>query len=402
LETPYEHELGGGRSAIRFVNRRIEAEYRAHLAHRSEINVRRQLLIGLVMLGGLTGLDFLLMTPAFSSLSLKIRFFAMVLPILATYSLTYFRRALWLRQLSGVTTAIAVALASLIIAEIGRRAGQPVINGGYFIVILFAYFFIGLRYPIAVFTSFTIVAIYIAVTVVAGEASANEVIYASFYSFSFAGICALGAGQLELARRRDFLNEHILRYRAGIDVLSGVANRAAFDVSLEAFWNEAVTQRVSLALLMVDIDQFKAYNDHYGHQAGDRAISRVAQVLKGQLRRPQDFVARYGGEEFAVILADISLPAALKMAEDIRSSVQNEAIEHEASNVEKVVTVSIGMALVEPYLTERSREGLVQIADQALYEAKSQGRNRVVAANAAAAIEKTGVFSLPNAQNQSD
>jgi two-component system cell cycle response regulator len=146
-----------------------------------------------------------------------------------------------------------------------------------------------------------------------------------------------------------------------------------------------------LSLLLTDIDHFKSVNDTYGHPVGDKVLKRVAQVLAAQARRT-DLVARYGGEEFAMLLYDVDVPAVDKLAERIRKGVVALALEHRDSRV-GVVTISIGAAVVEPSAERRAR-GAVQLADEALYQAKTRGRNRVevLAADAHKALE-TGVFA---------
>jgi diguanylate cyclase (GGDEF)-like protein len=290
-------------------------------------------------------------------------------------------------------------LTALVIAELGRRSAQPAIAGGQFVVILFAYLFLGLRYTVAVATSFSLVAIFLGFALFAGERGAPVVIYAAYNLMFFSAICAIGAGQLERARRRDFLNERILVHRAGIDELSGLANRRSFDRKLDELWQNATENHTSLALMMIDIDHFKAFNDHYGHQAGDKTITSVAQVLQQQLARPADFVARYGGEEFVVVLPDIRPAAARQLAERIRAAVLAKGISHQKSSAGQQVTVSIGLAYVEPHSTDRSRQGLIQMADEALYSAKGQGRNRVVDAADIGNFEATGMFQIKAALN---
>ena len=128
-------------------------------------------------------------------------------------------------------------------------------------------------------------------------------------------------------------------------------------------------------MLLVDVDHFKAYNDRYGHQAGDRALRHVAQVLQKLVPRPQDLLARYGGEEFAVLLYDLDAAEIDKLAQRMRKAVVGLALEHRDSGA-GVVTISVGVAIVEPSL-ERHARGAVQLADEALYQVKTRGRNRV-------------------------
>ena len=161
------------------------------------------------------------------------------------------------------------------------------------------------------------------------------------------------------------------------DALTGLANRRHFDLALVEEWARAQRSGQPLALLMVDVDFFKPYNDHYGHQAGDDCLRRVAHFLRGAARRAGDLVARYGGEEFAVVAADTDLAAALSLAEAMRATVAAAAIPHAVTPVAGgTATVSIGVAVTVSKFGE-TPERLLLRADAALYLAKSQGRNRV-------------------------
>lgn len=160
-----------------------------------------------------------------------------------------------------------------------------------------------------------------------------------------------------------------------IDPLTGVANRRGFDEGLGRLAREARRSGLPLSLLMVDVDCFKAYNDAYGHLAGDRCLQRIAAALGQSLYRPQDFLARYGGEEFAILLPETSAEAAMRIAERVRAMVEAMALEHHASPVAEHVTLSIGLASAVP--ADGAEQQLVSAADQALYAAKEAGRNQV-------------------------
>jgi diguanylate cyclase (GGDEF)-like protein len=172
-------------------------------------------------------------------------------------------------------------------------------------------------------------------------------------------------------------------------------NRRAFDEHLLRVWQHALRDQRSIAVLMIDIDHFKRYNDDFGHQAGDLALRSVARIIQGFARRPLDLAARYGGEEFAVILYDLALPHVQEMAESLRKGVQNLQIEpHEAEAAPgREVTVSVGVGLAAPVIG-RTPQGAVQLADEALYEAKQAGRNRVVVKGTDAyMLLNTGAFT---------
>lgn len=163
------------------------------------------------------------------------------------------------------------------------------------------------------------------------------------------------------------------------DGLTGVANRRQFEDAFEREWRRAQRVRGPIALLMIDIDEFKKYNDRYGHQGGDECLQKVAATLKGALGRASDVVARYGGEEFSVILPGSDQQQAIATAERLRQRVEQLQMPHEASTVGKTVTISVGVASLRP--SERDRgETLLSAADQALYGAKRGGRNRTCAA----------------------
>lgn len=153
------------------------------------------------------------------------------------------------------------------------------------------------------------------------------------------------------------------------DALTGTANRR----SMENFLDDALLQAEPFALLMLDVDYFKRYNDHYGHQAGDACLVKVADIVKTSVRTPADLVARYGGEEFVIVLPASSLDDAVRVAERIQTNLREISLPHAASEVSEMVTVSMGITLSKD---GDSAYGIIARADEALYRAKQQGRNR--------------------------
>jgi diguanylate cyclase (GGDEF)-like protein len=184
------------------------------------------------------------------------------------------------------------------------------------------------------------------------------------------------SGTVERERR---LLDHAesLRARSYVDGLTGIANRRYFDVALDRELRRAQRLGGSLSLLLTDIDSFKAYNDHFGHQAGDTCLSAVAQALAGRLKRPADVAARYGGEEFAAILPDTDAVQARKLAESIREYVASLNLPHAPTAVRPYVTLSIGVASLDKGRLDDAK-ALIEAADKALYAAKRGGRDRVV------------------------
>ena len=200
--------------------------------------------------------------------------------------------------------------------------------------------------------------------------------------------CLIGAivcRDSERSHRRNFLEAALLGDLVARDGLSGLMNRRAFDEHLARVWQHALRDQRSIAVLMIDIDHFKRYNDEFGHQAGDEALRRVAQTVQEFTQRPLDLAARYGGEEFVAILYDLPLSHVQGSAERLRESVQNLVIDppDTEGRLNPGVTVSVGVAFVMPKLG-RAAEGAVQLADEALYEAKAAGRNCIIVKAAAA------------------
>jgi diguanylate cyclase (GGDEF)-like protein len=189
------------------------------------------------------------------------------------------------------------------------------------------------------------------------------------------------AGQL---RRREHA-EAELAILAATDGLTGLANRRTFDNSLQAEWLRAARDGTCLSLLLIDIDHFKAFNDLYGHQAGDECLQDVARLLGEAVKRTGDLVARYGGEELAVLLPATDAKGAAAVAEDVRSRIEELAVPHGADAASGVLTISVGAATLKPAIEvlRTDPKMLITLADGALYRAKLEGRNRVSVSEAA-------------------
>lgn len=165
-----------------------------------------------------------------------------------------------------------------------------------------------------------------------------------------------------------------LRSLSNTDGLLKIANRRYFDEMLLKEWHRAMRGNHCLSLLILDVDYFKRYNDHYGHLQGDECLKKVAEIISSNLHRATDMVARYGGEEFAVILSETTPEGALHLAEIIREAIQRSAIPHQGSDVGPCLTISIGAAGLIPQI-DMIPDCLMNSADKALYLAKTEGRN---------------------------
>ncbi|MBW4692017.1 MAG: diguanylate cyclase [Lyngbya sp. HA4199-MV5] len=195
----------------------------------------------------------------------------------------------------------------------------------------------------------------------------------ALFSLTTVAILTLERLQLELENRT-------LQHLATSDTLTKIANRHHFDQYLDYEWHRSARTQSSLALILCDVDFFKRFNDHYGHQAGDNCLMLVAAAIKGAVKRPADLVARYGGEEFVVILPDTDVKGAVEVAERIRAQVKALAISHAQSTVAQTVSLSLGVVSTIPH-SQGAAATLIATADQALYRAKAEGRDRSVVAS---------------------
>src|SRR5262245_18839819 len=283
------------------------------------------------------------------------------------------------------------SLIALMVASVAAR-GQletlmllPLLIVGPFLVF-------GLRFRTAATTVTLTICVYATTAAIVGL-PLPMIVRSCLLLIVVAAACGVVARTVERSARTRFLETHAMAELAQQDALTGLRNRRVFDEHLERFWQRAIDEKRGLAILLIDVDHFKAYNDRYGHQAGDRALRGVAEMLQMFVTRPTDVLARYGGEEFAVLLYDVDSVAAERVAAQMRKAVVAMGLEHRDSRLGQIVTISIGVAVVEPSPERRSR-GALQLADEALYQAKTMGRNRVEVLDPAAhkALE-TGVFS---------
>jgi diguanylate cyclase (GGDEF)-like protein len=260
------------------------------------------------------------------------------------------------------------------------------------LLVIGPFFVLGLRYRAALL-AVVLTGLAYATAAAGGGLSLPLIVQSTALLSLVAVACGFVAQHLEHVSRRSFLEGHVIAELATRDALTGVKNRRVFDQQLDELWHQAIIQRCVLAILLIDVDHFKAYNDRFGHQAGDHALQRVAATLQSLTTRPRDVLARYGGEEFAVLLYDVDATETETLAEQMRRAVGSMALDRTGSAMPSSVTISIGVAIVEPSRERRPR-GALQLADQALYRAKVGGRNLVEVLDQGAheALE-TGVFT---------
>lgn len=190
--------------------------------------------------------------------------------------------------------------------------------------------------------------------------------------FNLAVVVARVRTHVRLKQQGDLLERLVL-----VDALTGIANRRAFEQAREREWARCRRAGMPLSLLMMDVDHFKSYNDHYGHSAGDACLARVAQALGGCARRPADFVGRYGGEEFVALLPELDAAGAEEQGRRFLAAVTALELPHAHSSAGPLVSLSIGVATSVP-AEGQSPAALQERADRLLYDAKQAGRNRVM------------------------
>jgi diguanylate cyclase (GGDEF)-like protein len=193
--------------------------------------------------------------------------------------------------------------------------------------------------------------------------------------FSPAIVLARVKTQINLKAKTDLLEK-----LASLDGLTEIPNRRAFDTAFERQFNQAKRTTTPLSLLIMDIDNFKLFNDYYGHPLGDDCLKKVAATLMKHTHRPEDLVARLGGEEFSILLPNTDSFGATMRAEQYRSAIEELKIHQAGNSPLPYVTVSIGVGTVIAHAHDDSK-GLLQAADDALYRAKRQGRNQVCCEN---------------------
>ena len=266
------------------------------------------------------------------------------------------------------------------------------------LVSIYIFFMLGMTFYSALSSSLLVFISYFISAAAVGLPASVQVIDGGVLIFANV-IGAMVCYTLERATRTNYLEERLLIEAASRDGLTGIHNRRLFDEHVDRLWPQATRDRASLGLLLIDIDHFKAYNDYYGHQAGDECLRQVAWCLSRCARRPLDITARYGGEEFAIVLYDADRGHVEEAARRIQAEIEALAIVHAASPATiRRLTVSIGAACIVPK-PGRTQYGFIQLADEALYDAKERGRNRVVIMDKEYEQLRTGSFrkgpSLP-------
>ncbi|QXE90408.1 GGDEF domain-containing protein [Geomonas subterranea] len=382
----------GGLKSVRFPEP-LESAFDEYYRDKTLKHVRVALLTGLILYAVFGLVDGLLL-PADRAHMWFIRYAVVCPTVIAGLAFTYLPH---LRRFMQPVLSLVMLVGSLGIVSMVYYDPTPTKNyyySGLLLLIMGAFTFVSLRLRYAVYWALATTLAYEAVAIYINHTDFTILTQNTFSIVATIIIGAFSNSLMENYLRRDFLNTNLLEHenrqlqkatlelrRLSIsDPLTGLGNRRHFEVMLDQEWQRALRSESPIALIFLDIDVFKNFNDNYGHQAGDNCLKLVAQELGRFARRPGDTAARYGGEEFVLLLSGVGLADAATIAKGCRKAVEALQILHSHSPVAGVVTVSAGVAAMIPDL-DADRQLLVEAADKALYRAKLKGRNMVVASS---------------------
>ncbi|GAB1596741.1 GGDEF domain-containing protein [Lysobacter claricitrinus] len=371
--SPYQHALDRGFPKLRF-EPLLEREFQRFHSRVNLPRVRWSAWLAFALYGAFVVLDVLTLPRDVSRWTAPIRLFAIMPPFLWVIVATY--RDAWQPRMQGpITVAAAMAgLGTVVLIAIGLQRGHPLPYEGILLVAMFIYLLASLGWWRALAVNVATLVALIGAEL-AWQSDPQARLYQVVFMLAANVVGATGAYFLEHSTRSVFLVQRLLNERASHDGLTGLANRVALDEHVSRAWRQAVRERASIAIAMVDVDHFKRYNDRYGHAEGDVALQAVAGVVGAQARRPLDLAARYGGEEFMLVWyrpADGELDA---LGERLRAEIEALRIPH-ADTDGGVLTASVGIACVVA-TPAGSPQRLMEAADAALYAAKQAGRNGV-------------------------
>jgi len=388
-DSPQARQLRAGFPWLTF-HPELEPEFRRTHFDENLVHTRVNLCLAVVITVAFSIMESVVLGPEMNRMPGMIHALV-ILPMLLiglASSFSVHRHRIYPLVMMAASTVLGLSVAAIqITATLG---GTPILFPCLMLAIIFIYFMGGLIFYHALAANVIVMLLYLAVGA-ALQLPSHEF---SYDALAMVATNLFGASIVymhEKTSRMRFLEACLLREMVARDGLTGIQNRRMFDQHIQRVWQQAVREEERVAVLLVDVDCFKDYNDRYGHQAGDECLRAVAVSLSQCARRPLDFVARYGGEEFAIVLYEASREYVAEVLTRIQRSIAELNIPHEASRVAGRLTVSIGAAFILPS-SQRTYEGLIQLADEALYAAKEQGRNRVVVMEAEYHTLRTGRF----------
>jgi diguanylate cyclase (GGDEF)-like protein len=388
-DLPYARQLKAGFPWLTF-NAALEPVYRQTVLDEHFPHIRVNLCLGIIIAIAISAMQATVLGRDLNRVPGILHMLVMLPVLLLCLAASFSANRHRIYPRVTLLAAVVVGLSVVAVQLIAAHGGVTLLYPGLELATIFIYFMAGLIFYHALAASVLVTFAYLAAGT-ALQLPGREFGYGALSIVAVNVFCASVAYMHEKTSRTRFLEAALLREMVARDGLTGIQNRRMFDQHIQRAWHQAVRDTQRVAVLLVDIDCFKDYNDRYGHQAGDECLRAVAVSLSQCARRPMDFVARYGGEEFAVVLYEASREYVAEVLTRIQRSIAELNIPHEASRVASRLTVSIGAAFILPGAS-RTHEGLIQLADEALYSAKEQGRNRVVVMEAEYHTLRTGRF----------
>jgi diguanylate cyclase (GGDEF)-like protein len=394
-DLPHSRQLKVGFPWLTF-DGALEPEFRHAHFDENLRHIRVNLCLAVILSVVFSGVDAMVLGPALNRIPSMIHMLLIIPLLLLCVAGSFAQGRHRLYPPLALAAGTSVGLGVVAIQLIASSGGVSIMFPCLLLTSIFVYFMGGLIFYHALAAKAVVTFAYLCAGTLL-ELPSREFGYDAMSLVALNLFCASVVYMHEKTSRLRFLEAALLRELVARDGLTGIQNRRMFDQHIQRAWQQAVRETERLAVLLVDIDCFKDYNDRYGHQAGDECLRAVAVSLSQCARRPLDFVARYGGEEFAVVLYEASREYVAEVLTRIQRSIAELNIPHEASRVAGRLTVSIGAAFILPG-AGRTYEGLIQLADEALYSAKEQGRNRVVVMEAEYQSLSTGRFDKRRGQ----
>jgi diguanylate cyclase (GGDEF)-like protein len=384
------------RLQLRFRDRELERQFLLSYRAAARPWIRMSLVVALSTVLGFTVIDhWLLVGPRLARPD--VWRFGLQLPlVLIMMGLTSPRLYLRWYQPAIQVAAPLFGVGTVLMAVEATPAQLPLVAARLVLAAFYFYFMLGLSFQAALRSNLLLIGAY-ATAALLGQIAAPVATYSLFVLLCANLIGGAGCYALEYANRVAFLERRRLAEVATHDGLTGLLNRAALEEQARSLWQHAQGACLPVSVMLIDIDHFKAYNDCYGHQAGDRCLKEVADTIRAAARRrPLDVVARYGGEEIIAILVGGDASDAAQAAESVRRAVAELGIAHGGSTTHPYLTVSVGVATVERG-GDYSHEHAVRRADLALYATKARGRDGWSAAVEADAVSGVGGALLKTA-----
>ena len=377
-ERSLKNALMSGVFLLRFADP-LEKAYRSQ-NHRRAITIFRFYgLIALVLFAGIGSVILQLMPPGSLPIWFKYNVLAFLV-VAALWGLSWVRAMdRWFDYYATIGAGVSIVLSIFVNFTVGLGDATPLSYIGLAYILFFTYCFVGLRFPLALMAGWLGGVIGVVMTYAVGGSIPWHMFNGTFTAASVLGMCL--AYGLDRQERINFLQSTLLRQTlqkteqlSREDSLTGLSNRRYLNETLDDEWNRAMRYGMPIAIMLIDIDFFKRYNDKLGHLEGDKCLRQVADLIGGLAHRSGEIAARYGGEEFVLVFPNMELPVAEEHAERLMARLASLALPHPASEM-RVITVSVGLAACIP-TPDMTVDQMMRFADAALYRAKANGRNR--------------------------